>query len=103
MIRIESFSFTYEGEKAPALEEITLGVEEGGFAGIIGPAGPGKTTLARAISGIIPHHYPGDYYGRVLVGGLDPIDTSLTDLSRIVGMVFQDVESQIVSSVVEDE
>ncbi|MBQ6382581.1 MAG: ATP-binding cassette domain-containing protein [Clostridia bacterium] len=103
MIRIESFSFTYEGEKAPALEDITLRVEEGGFAGIIGPAGAGKTTLARAVSGIIPHHYPGDYYGRILVGGLDPVDTSLTDLSRIVGMVFQDVESQIVSSVVEDE
>lgn len=103
MIRIESFSFTYEGEKVPALEDITLRVEEGGFAGIIGPAGAGKTTLARAVSGIIPHHYPGDYYGKILVGGLDPVDTSLTDLSRIVGMVFQDVESQIVSSVVEDE
>jgi len=103
MIQIDSFSFTYQGESVPALEDISLTVEEGGFAGIIGPAGAGKTTLARALSGIIPHHYPGDYYGKILVGGLDPIDTSLTDLSRIVGMVFQDVESQIVSSVVEDE
>lgn len=103
MIRIDSFSFTYEGASSPALSDLTLQVEKGGFVGVIGPAGAGKTTLARALSGIIPHHYPGDYYGRITVDGMDPVDTPLTDLSRVVGMVFQDVDSQIVSSVVEDE
>ena len=103
MIHIEDLSFTYRGETRPALEHITLTVPDGGFLGIIGPAGAGKTTLARAISGIIPHHYPGDYYGSVTVNGLDTVDTPLIDLSRQVGMVFQDVESQIISSVVEDE
>ena len=103
MIEIQDLTFSYQGETAPALENISLSVPEGGFIGIIGPAGAGKTTLARAISGIVPHHYPGDYYGRVLVNGLDTVDTPLTDLSRLVGMVFQDVDSQIISSVVEDE
>ena len=103
MIAFDSLSFTYQGSDTPALSDISFSVEEGGFAGVIGPAGAGKTTLARVISGVIPHHYAGDYYGRVTVAGLDPVDVPLTDLSRQVGLVFQDVESQIVSSVVEDE
>ena len=103
MIDIRELTFTYKGEAKPALREITLNVPDGAFVGVIGPAGAGKTTLARAITGVIPHHYPGDYYGSVKVNGLDTVDTALTDLSRLVGMVFQDVDSQIISSVVEDE
>ena len=103
MITIQDFSFTYKGEKKPALQDVCLTVPEGGFLGVIGPAGAGKTTLARAVSGMIPHHYTGDYYGRVSVNGLDTVETSLSDISRQVGMVFQDVESQIISPMVEDE
>ena len=103
MIDIQELTFTYQGESKPALREISLSVPDGAFVGVIGPAGAGKTTLARAISGVIPHHYNGDYYGSVKVDGLDTVDTHLTDLSRLVGMVFQDVDSQIISSVVEDE
>lgn len=103
MIQIRDFSFTYQQEARPALQEIHLSVPEGGFVGIIGPAGAGKTTLARAITGIIPHHYPGDFYGEVSVDGMDTVETSLTELSRVCGTVFQDVESQIISPLVEDE
>ncbi|MBR0512948.1 MAG: ATP-binding cassette domain-containing protein [Clostridia bacterium] len=103
MICFKDLSFTYKGEKAPALSEINLTVEDGGFLGIIGPAGAGKTTLARAITGMIPHHYTGDFYGSVAVNGLDTVDTSIDEISRMVGMVFQDVESQIISPLVEDE
>ncbi|MBR3739992.1 MAG: ATP-binding cassette domain-containing protein [Clostridia bacterium] len=103
MIDIRELTFTYQGESKPALREISLSVPDGAFVGVIGPAGAGKTTLARVISGVIPHHYNGDYYGSVKVDGLDTVDTPLTDLSRLVGMVFQDVDSQIISSVVEDE
>lgn len=103
MIDIQDLTFTYKDEPAPALSGISLTVTDGAFLGIIGPAGAGKTTLIRAVSGVIPHHYTGDYYGSVRVNGLDTVDTPLTDLSRLVGMVFQDVDSQIISSVVEDE
>ncbi|MBR7175247.1 MAG: ATP-binding cassette domain-containing protein [Clostridia bacterium] len=103
MIDIQDLTFTYKDEPVPALSGISLTVPDGAFLGIIGPAGAGKTTLIRAVSGVIPHHYTGDYYGSVRVNGLDTVDTPLTDLSRLVGMVFQDVDSQIISSVVEDE
>lgn len=103
MIEIQDLSFTYKGEEKPALQEIRLSIPEGGFLGVIGPAGAGKTTLARAVSGMIPHHYTGDYYGSVTVDGMDTVETSLEEISRLVGMVFQDVDSQIISPVVEDE
>ena len=103
MITIQDLTFTYKDETKPALQEIRLTVPEGGFLGVIGPAGAGKTTLARAITGMIPHHYPGDFYGSVAVNGLDTVDTSILDISRLVGMVFQDVDSQIISPLVEDE
>ena len=103
MIQIEDLTFTYQDEKKPALADINLSVRDGDFLGIIGPAGAGKTTLARAISGIVPHHYKGDYYGSVRVNGLDTVDSPLIDISRLMGMVFQDVDSQIISPMVEDE
>ena len=103
MIVFQDLSFTYKGEKKPALQEICLTIPDGGFLGVIGPAGAGKTTLARAVSGMIPHHYTGDYYGSITVNGLDTVETSLDEISRLVGMVFQDVDSQIISPMVEDE
>ena len=103
MIDIQNLTFRYEGSDRNALSDITLSVPDGSFLGIIGPAGAGKTTLLFSMSGIVPHAYRGDFYGAVTVDGLDTADNRLTDLSRLAGTVFQDVESQIVSSVVEDE
>ena len=103
MIDIQALTFRYEGAEKDALSDVTLTVPDGAFLGIIGPAGAGKTTLLHCMSGIIPHAYRGDFYGAVLLDGMDTADTRLTDLSRTAGTVFQDVDSQIVSSVVEDE
>ena len=55
------------------------------------------------MNGIIPHYYPGDFYGSVTIDGHDTCETSLTDVSQIVGSVCQDIDSQIVTSIVEDE
>ena len=48
MIEIQDLTFIYKDEKKPALQDICLTIPEGGFLGVIGPAGAGKTTLARA-------------------------------------------------------
>ncbi|MBT9776350.1 ATP-binding cassette domain-containing protein [Clostridium sp. MCC353] len=103
MIQIKGLHFTYELGTKKVLDGIDLEVPKGGFLGIIGPSGAGKTTLLHAVNGIIPHHFKGDYYGSVLVDGKDTFDTSLTGISGSVGTVFQDIDSQMVASVVEDE
>ena len=103
MIAVRSLSFRYAGAEEPTLRDISADIPDGEFLGIIGPAGAGKTTFINCLSGIIPHAVHGDFYGSVTVDGLDTVDSRLTDISRLVGTVFQDVESQIISSVVEDE
>ncbi|NTU88962.1 MAG: ABC transporter ATP-binding protein [Actinobacteria bacterium] len=85
------------------LSNVNLEIPTGDFLGIIGSANTGKSTLTYAINGIIPHYYKGDFYGAVEIDGRDTIETSLTDISRLVGSVCQDIDSQMVSSVVEDE
>ena len=102
-IEIKDFTFQYRESAQPVVHDINLAIPAGCFCGITGAAGSGKSTLTYAMNGIIPHCYPGDFYGSVVVEGLDTCETSLTDLSRLVGSVCQDVESQIVSPVVEDE
>jgi len=103
MISIDELTFRYDGGADDVLRSITLHIERGGFVGVIGPSGAGKSTLLCAMNGIIPHHFKGDYYGAVTVDGKDTFDVSLTDLSLTVGTVFQDVESQLINAVVEDE
>jgi energy-coupling factor transport system ATP-binding protein len=103
MIEIRDFSFRYREGEAPAVRDISLSIPDGAFVGITGAAGSGKSTLTYAMNGIIPHCYPGDFYGSVTIDGLDTCETALTDISRTVGSVCQDVDSQIVSTVVEDE
>ncbi len=103
MIKIENFTFCYREHKNPVVQDINLTIPKGSFVGITGAAGSGKSTLTYAMNGIIPHCYPGDYYGSVTVGGLDTCETSLTDISRLVGSVCQDIDSQMVAPIVEDE
>jgi energy-coupling factor transport system ATP-binding protein len=54
------------------LQDITLTIPDGGFLGIIGPSGAGKNTLLNAMSGIIPHHFKGAYFGSVTVSARIP-------------------------------
>lgn len=103
MIEIKDFSFRYREGAGFAVKGVNLSIPTGAFVGITGAAGSGKSTLTYAFNGIIPHCYPGDFYGSVLVDGMDTCDISLTDISQLVGSVCQDIDSQMVSSVVEDE
>ena len=105
IIEMECVSFSYgtAADGAYALKDIDLSIEEGAFVGLIGPSGAGKSTLASVITGAIPHHYRGRLFGSTLVAGLDTCEASLTDIAKVVGSVLQDIDAQMVASVVEDE
>ncbi len=103
IIEMRDVSFAYGHDAQNALSNITLSIPAGSFTGIIGPSGAGKSTLAAVLSGAIPHHFTGSLYGETIVDGTDTCDMTLTDISRIVGSVNQDIDAQMVASVVEDE
>ena len=103
VIAVEEVTFSYEGSQDRALDKIDFVVEQGEFFGIIGPSGAGKSTLIYSMNGVIPHYYKGDFYGAVSLCGKDTFKTKLTDLSRSSATIFQDIDAQMVASIVEDE
>ncbi|GHV84854.1 hypothetical protein AGMMS50230_04620 [Spirochaetia bacterium] len=103
MILIRNLSFRYEGASRYALSGINFDIPDGDFVGIIGSSGAGKSTLSYALNGVVPHHFPGDYYGEVIVNGLDTLAVQPDMISRQLGSVFQDIDAQMTAAVVEDE
>ena len=103
MIHIENLNFLYKQGQDFALKDISLDIEKGEFVGIIGSSGAGKTSFTCALNGMIPHHYAGDFYGAVTINGLDTVEVKPVELSRFIGSVFQDVDAQMVATIVEDE
>ncbi|MEM4176052.1 MAG: ATP-binding cassette domain-containing protein [Nitrososphaeria archaeon] len=103
IISVENLSYTYMSGNSFALNNINLKIRKGEFVVIMGPSGCGKSTLLYTFNGIIPHLFRGKMDGRVIVDGIDTRESSISKLSQIVGMVFQNPETQIVSSTVIEE
>jgi energy-coupling factor transporter ATP-binding protein EcfA2 len=107
MIKLQDLTFRYHGAESDALAGVSLEVPAGAFVGVTGSAGAGKTSLLRAVSGLIPSFYTGDFAGSctVAVQGtvFDTRHAHPEELARHIGFVFQDFENQLVTSVVEDE
>src|SRR5512137_2259233 len=103
MITISNLSFTYPGANHPALNGVSLQIPDGELCLVMGPSGSGKSTLLRCINGLVPHFSGGSLSGKIRVNELDPAALSPREMSRVVGFVFQDPETQFVVDRVEDE
>lgn len=103
MISVKDLAFQYQNSKTPALDGINIEIADGDFVGITGTSGAGKTTFTFALNGIIPQKIKGDFYGSVLIDGKDTVEHPAEEFAHAVGEVFQDIDSQMVASVVEDE
>lgn len=101
IIKFENVSFSYELEDSEklVLENFSLDIKEGSFVAILGHNGSGKSTIAKLTNGIL---YPDK--GKVFVDGIETKDDeSIYDVRRTLGMVFQNPDNQIVSSIVEED
>ncbi|PDQ21924.1 ABC transporter [Mesorhizobium sanjuanii] len=103
LIRFDNVSYRYPGADRPALDKISLTIGRGEIVGVIGPTGAGKTTFCLALNGIVPQFFGGEFYGSVHIAGLDAIETPTSRLAELVGMVFEDPETQITATTVEGE
>lgn len=102
-IVIDNLCFSYVGHTTKALDGVSLEINPGEFTVIMGRTGAGKTTLARCITGAVPHFYPGDLDGIIRVVGCDPANDGPALNAHAVGMVFEDFESQLFSTNVDLE
>lgn len=83
----------------PALQDISLQIQEGEYVVIVGHNGSGKSTLARHCNALL---LPDS--GRVLISGLDTRDVAKQRAIRErVGIIFQNPDNQIIATVVEDD
>mgnify|MGYP000113343149 CR=1 FL=1 len=102
-VSFEDLRFTYRGGKKPALMDICGGIQTPHFVVIMGHGGAGKSTLCYCFNGLVPNFFRGDYKGRLLVKGREVAKHSVSEMSRTVGLVFQDFEAQLFSTTVELE
>lgn len=106
LIKFNDVSFAYETEDEfgnektiQVLKDFNLTIEEGSFVAILGHNGSGKSTVAKLTNGILFADK-----GQVIVDGkVAKNDDSIYDIRRNVGMVFQNPDNQIVSSIVEED
>lgn len=108
IITVENLYYAYPPltagtEAPPVLKGVSLSLHEGECLALLGPTGAGKSTLCLALNGIIPHLTGGTFRGEVWVAGHNTKQSDPGELSQIVGLVFQDPDSQLFSMTVEDE
>ena len=102
-VEIDGLTYTYPGAPQPTLKEISLQIEKGDFLAVVGNNGCGKSTLCKALNGLIPHFITGTMEGSVRLEGLDTRESDVGVLAQKVGYVYQDFENQIVRPTVLDD
>jgi energy-coupling factor transporter ATP-binding protein EcfA2 len=102
VVEVKNLSFAYRGGPA-VLRDISFSLRAGEMLVIGGLSGSGKTTLCLLLCGIIPHAVAGTVSGEISLMDIDPLTCGLPQACQRAGLVFQDADSQIICSTVEDE
>ena len=98
-IEIVNVGFQYVGAEKIALKNISLSIHKGEIVAIVGHNGSGKSTLCKMLNALL---IPAE--GTVTVDGMDTRDEkNLLEIRRRVGMVFQNPDNQLVTTIVEED
>lgn len=95
IIEIKNLSYVYNPGtpfEKKALDDVSLGIEEGEFIGLIGHTGSGKSTLVQHLNGLMK-----PTSGEIVIDGdrLSDKSTKLKNIRQKVGLVFQYPEHQL--------
>ncbi|MGI6005161.1 MAG: energy-coupling factor transporter ATPase [Christensenellales bacterium] len=102
VIRLSGVTYDYtrqEGEDTAALRGIDLEIKRGSFVAVIGHNGSGKSTLAKLLNGLfLPKE------GAVEIMSMDTaLPEHIWDIRQMAGLVFQNPDNQMVTTVVEED
>ena len=106
LVHIENLFFNYNQDSPEndnkteyVLKNINLDIHEGSFTVILGHNGSGKSTLAKLMNMIL---MPTE--GKIYINGFDTsVENNMNEVRRIVGMVFQNPDNQLVATIVEED
>lgn len=99
MISVKDVKYTYDAAETQAIKGVSFDIADGEFVAIVGRNGSGKSTIAKLLNALlIPEE------GTITVDGLNTVDEDkVLDIRKKVGVVFQDPDNQIVTTVVEED
>ncbi|MGL5558801.1 MAG: DUF3744 domain-containing protein, partial [Paraclostridium dentum] len=103
IIEFKDFTFKYRVQAKPTLKNINLTIYEGEKVLVVGPSGSGKSTLAHCINGLTPFYYQGNSTGSLKIMGKETKDMGIFEISKIVGTVLQDPDSQFIGLTVAED
>jgi len=98
MISVNNVSFRYIGASSDVLTNVNLQIKDGEFVAIMGENGAGKTTLVKMFNGLLKPQV-----GSVMIDGTDTREKSVAQLSRDVGLIFQNPDHQLFAETVSEE
>ena len=97
MIQVENLSFSYQNNKV--FKNLSFSIKKGEYLCIIGKNGSGKSTLAKLLAGLIFQQE-----GSIKISGYDTKNQKdLLEIRKLVGIIFQNPENQIINTNVFDE
>lgn len=103
MVRLEDISFRYDEGTRDILSSLSLDIDDGEIVLLMAPAGSGKTTLARILTGGAPKYTDGTLQGRILFDDRNILELDIADRIEYVSRVAQNTDEMILFSTVEAE
>jgi energy-coupling factor transporter ATP-binding protein EcfA2 len=98
LVVFENVDFRYSDETPLVLKDVNLTIRHGDLIAVLGPNGSGKSTLVKHAIGLLK-----PTNGRVLVDGKDTRTSSVAQIARVLGFVFQSPTHMLYAPTVREE
>ncbi|MCP8615888.1 ABC transporter ATP-binding protein [Salirhabdus salicampi] len=103
LLKSSDVTVHYPLERNPTIQNVNLNVRKGEKVLILGPSGGGKSTLSLTLNGIIPRTIDANKSGEVIIESKSVTSISLWEVSKRIGVLFQNPEAQFCMLTVKDE
>jgi energy-coupling factor transport system ATP-binding protein len=97
-VSVENISFKYPNEANYAVKNVSFYVQRGEWLAIVGHNGSGKSTIAKLLNGLLRPES-----GVIKIFSTELNETTIWEIRKRVGMVFQNPDNQFVGSTVQDD
>lgn len=98
IIELSHVTYSYPNSETPALNDLSLTINQGEWIAIIGHNGSGKSTLAKLLNYLLA-----PTAGEITIAGTPVNEDNMWTIRDLVGMVFQNPDNQFVGATVEDD
>jgi energy-coupling factor transporter ATP-binding protein EcfA2 len=103
VLSLAEVSVSYPSRRDRVLDGCSFDLAPGEQVLILGPSGAGKSTVLQTISGVIPLSVNAERVGTVVLGGLETLETTVAERSRLVGNLGQDPSASVCLPKVDEE